>query len=333
MKNLFSLTDTHMMLKETCADFAEKELKPQAAKFDKEHKYPAAQIKKMASLGLMGVLIPESEGGSGLDTRAYAIALEEISRGCASCGVIMSVNNSLYCDPILKFGSSYIKEKFLHPFAMGEKLGCFALSEPGNGSDAAAASTKAVKDGDYYVLNGTKAWITNGYDADAAIVFATTDADLGHKGISALLVPLPHDGVSLGKKEDKLGIRASSTCNIILEDCRLPKTYLLGQEGQGFKIAMTTLDGGRIGIAAQALGISQAALEESVQYAKERKAFNKPIAKLQSIQNKIADMALKIESSRLLTLKAALLKDQKICFTKEACLTEMVPNRFVNCHV
>ena len=323
MKNLFGLTNTHLILKETCANFSEKELKPKAAVFDREHKFPLAQIKKMASLGLMGVLIPENEGGSGFDARAYTIALEEISKGCASCGVIMSVNNSLYCDPILKFGSSFLKENFLRSFAMGKKLGCFALSEPGNGSDAAAASTKAINDNTHYILNGTKSWVTNGYEADAAIVFAATNSDLGHKGISAFLVPLPYDGVTLGKKEDKLGIRGSSTCNIILEDCRLPKNYLLGKEGQGFKIAMIVLDGGRIGIAAQALGISQASFEESVLYAKERKAFNKPIAKLQSIQNKIADMALRIEGSRLLTLKAALLKDQKILFTKEAAMAKL----------
>lgn len=324
MKSLFGLTNAHLMLKKTCAIFAEKELKPKAALFDENQKFPLLQIKKMASLGLMGILIPENEGGSGFDARAYSIALEEISKGCASCGVIMSVNNSLYCDPIYKFGSSFVKEKFLYSFAKGEKLGCFALSEPGNGSDAAAASTKAIYDNkDHYILNGTKAWVTNGYDADAAIVFATTNVDLGYKGISAFLLPLPYDGVTLGKKENKLGIRASSTCNIILENCRLPKKYLLGSEGQGFKIAMAVLDGGRIGIAAQALGISQAAFEESIIYSKERKAFNKTISKLQSIQNKIADMALKIESSRLLTLNAALLKDQKNNFTKEAAMAKL----------
>jgi butyryl-CoA dehydrogenase len=311
------------MLKKTCSNFANKELTVNASIFDKEHKYPKDQIKKMGSLGLMGIFIPEKEGGCGLDAISYVIALEEISRGCASCGVIMSVNNSLYCEPISKFGSLYLKERFLYSFANGNNLGCFALSEPGNGSDAAAISTKAIKDEDFYVLNGTKAWVTNAYEANAVIVFASTNSELGYKGVSAFVVPIPHKGVFLGKKEIKLGIKASSTCNIILEDCRLHKKHLLGKEGQGFKIAMTTLDSGRIGIAAQALGISQAAFNESVLYAKRRTAFNRPIAKFQLIKHKISDMALRIESSRLLALKSALLKDNKSKFTKEAAMAKL----------
>lgn len=320
---MFELSETHVLLKKTCREFAENELIPVAGKLDQEHRFPSEQQKKLASLGLMGVYMPEEHGGAGLDVISYAIAMEEISRGCASCGVIMSVNNSLYCDPVMLFGTTEQKDHFLDPFAKGEKLGCFALSEPGNGSDAAAASTKAVLDGNEYVLNGTKAWVTNGYEADATIVFATTDSEAKHRGISAFLVSLPTKGLSLGKKEDKLGIRASSTCNLIFEDCRIPKECLLGKEGQGFKIAMMTLDGGRIGIAAQALGIAQGAFESAVAYAKERKAFGMPIANLQAIQMKIADMALRIESARLLTWRAASLKDQKKPSTKAAAMAKL----------
>ncbi|MES2503965.1 MAG: acyl-CoA dehydrogenase [Myxococcota bacterium] len=320
---MFDLSETHELLRKTCRDFATNQLKPVAAELDAKHAYPKAQIKALGELGLMGVFIPDSEGGAGLDALAYAIAMEEISRGCASCGVIMSVNNSLFCDPIYKYGSSHLKEHFLKDYASGQKLGCFALSEPGNGSDAAAAKTTAVKTEKGYVLNGTKAWITNGYEANAAIVFATTDARAGNKGISAFVVPMPTPGLTLGKKEEKLGIRASSTCNLIFEDCLIPKESLLGEEGHGFKIAMATLDGGRIGIAGQALGIAQAALEEAAFYAKERQAFGKPIFKLQSIQNKLADMALRIESARLLTWKAACYKDKHVRFTKEAAMAKL----------
>lgn len=210
---MFDLSETHVLLRKTCRDFANNKLKPVAAKLDKEHLYPTEQIKALGELGLMGVFVPDSEGGADLDVLSYAIAMEEISRGCASCGVIMSVNNSLFCDPIQKYGSPELKKLFLKPYAAGQKLGCFALSEPGNGSDAAAAKTTAVKTPGGYILNGTKAWITNGYEANAAIVFATTDATAGNKGISAFVVPMPTPGLTLGKKEEKLGIRASSTCN------------------------------------------------------------------------------------------------------------------------
>jgi butyryl-CoA dehydrogenase len=320
---MFDLSETHELLRKTCRDFATIQLKSVAAELDKTHQYPAKQIKALGELGLMGVFVPDSHGGAGLDALAYAIAMEEISRGCASCGVIMSVNNSLFCDPIYKYGSESLKQRFLTPFANGKKLGCFALSEPGNGSDAAAAKTTAVKTDKGWLLNGTKAWITNGYEANAAIVFATTDASAAHKGISAFVVPMPTPGLTLGKKEEKLGIRASSTCNLIFEDCLIPHDNILGEEGMGFKIAMATLDGGRIGIAGQALGIAQAAFEEAIAYSKERQAFGKPIAKLQSIQNKLADMALRIESARLLTWKAATLKDKHVRFTKEAAMAKL----------
>ncbi|XP_042722001.1 short-chain specific acyl-CoA dehydrogenase, mitochondrial [Lagopus leucura] len=317
------LPETHQILRQTCRDFAEKELMPLAAQLDKEHRFPAEQVKKMGSLGLLAVEVPEQFKGAGLDYLAYSIALEEISRGCASTGVIASVNNSLYLGPILKYGSEEQKHKWISPFTSGDKIGCFALSEPGNGSDAGAASTVARLDGDEWVLNGTKAWITNAWDASASVVFATTDKSLKHKGISAFLVPMPTAGLSLGKKEDKLGIRASSTANLIFEDCRIPKDNLLGQLGMGFKIAMQTLDGGRIGIASQALGIAQAALDCAVDYAEKRMAFGSPITKLQAIQFKLADMAVALESARLLTWRAAMLKDNGKPFTKEAAMAKL----------
>uniref|UniRef100_A0A8J8YER5 Short-chain specific acyl-CoA dehydrogenase, mitochondrial n=1 Tax=Callithrix jacchus TaxID=9483 RepID=A0A8J8YER5_CALJA len=320
------LPETHQMLRQTCRDFAEKELFPIAAQVDKEHLFPAAQVKKMGALGLLAMDVPEELGGAGLDYLAYAIAMEEISRGCASTGVIMSVNNSLYLGPILKFASKEQKQKWVTPFTSGDKIGCFALSEPGNGSDAGAASTTARAEGDSWVLNGTKAWITNAWEASAAVVFASTDRALQNKGISAFLVPMPTPGLTLGKKEDKLGIRASSTANLIFEDCHIPKDSILGEPGMGFKIAMfpqQTLDMGRIGIASQALGIAQAALDCAVNYAETRMAFGAPLTKLQVIQFKLADMALALESARLLTWRAAMLKDNKKPFIKEAAMAKL----------
>ncbi len=325
---MFKLSETHEDIRKIARKLADEMLAPLAAKHDREHLYPAAQVKKLAELGFMGVAVSDEYGGTGLDNLAYAIAMEEVSRGCASTGVIMSVNNSLYCAPVESYATDAQKKVWLTPFASGDKLGCFALSEPGNGSDAGAAACTAtlVTDdtlGECWELNGTKAWITNGHEADAAVVFATTDKGAKHKGISAFLVPMPTPGLSLGKKEDKLGIRASSTCNLIFEGCRIPKDNMLGAPGEGFKIAMSTLDGGRIGIAAQALGIAQAALDASVAYARERKAFGAPIEKLQAIQFKIADMALKVESARLLTHRAAMMKDGGVKYTKEAAMAKL----------
>ncbi|XP_072002158.1 short-chain specific acyl-CoA dehydrogenase, mitochondrial [Engystomops pustulosus] len=317
------LPDTHRMLRDTCTEFAEKELQPIAAELDREHRYPREQVQKMGQMGLLSVDIPENLGGAGLDYLAYSIGLEEVSRGCASTGVIMSVNNSLYLGPIFKNASEEQKKKWITPFCSGDKIGCFALSEPGNGSDAGAASTVARLEGEEWILNGTKSWITNAWEASAAVVFATTDKSLKHKGISAFLVEMPTPGLSLGKKEDKLGIRASSTANLIFEDCRIPRENLLGQPGMGFKIAMQTLDAGRIGIASQALGIAQAALDCAVDYAEKRIAFGAPITKLQAIQFKLADMALALESARLLTWRAAMLKDNKKPFTKEAAMAKL----------
>jgi len=320
---MFILNETQELLKKTCSDLAKKEIAPFASQHDLNHTFPSEEIRKMSDLGLMGIAVDDKYGGAGLDTLSYIVALEEISKACASCGTIMSVNNSLYCEPVMKFGTQKQKEEFLTPFAQGKKLGCFALSEPGNGSDAAAASTVAKETDDHFILNGTKAWITNGYEADATIVFATTDKNLKHKGISAFLIPMPYEGLTLGKKEEKLGITATSTCNLIFEDCKIPKSFLLGSRGDGFKIAMKTLDSGRIGIAAQALGIAQASLELAVLYAKERVAFGKPISKLQSIQNKISDMSVRIEQSRLLTWKACFLKDTNQNFSKMSAMAKL----------
>lgn len=320
---LVELSETHEMLRKTCRDFAEAELQPFAGKFDKEGKVPEETIKAMGDLGLMALAVPEEYGGTGMDYLAYAIAMEEISRGCASAGVKMSVNNSLYIGPIQMFGSEKQKQEWITPFANGDRLGCFALSEPGNGSDAGAASTTAKEDGNSYILNGTKSWITNGIESKATVMFATTDKAKKHKGISAFLVPKPTEGLSYGKKEDKLGIRGSTTCNLIFEDCQIPKENMLGQPGLGFKIAMITLDAGRIGIAGQALGIAQAAFDCAIDYAGKRMAFSAPILKMQIIQQKLADMALRIESARLLTYKAAALKDAGKPYTKLAAMAKL----------
>lgn len=321
--SISSLPETHQMLRNMCRDFAENELKPIAAKTDREHLYPKEQIKKMYDLGLMKINVPESLGGTGLDYLAYSIAMEEISRGCASAGVIMSVHNSLFLGPIQKFGTNEQKEKYVRGFSNSQKLGCFALSEPGNGSDAGAASTTATKKENIYTINGTKSWITNGFESDAIVLFATTDKSKKHKGISCFIVDKPINGLSLGKKEDKLGIRGSSTCSLIFEDCDIPAENMLGDSGMGFKIAMMSLDAGRIGIASQALGIAQASLDCAMDYAAKRIAFGKPIIKLQAIQQKLADMSLKVESSRLLTWRAAHLKDIDQPYTKEAAMAKL----------
>jgi butyryl-CoA dehydrogenase len=308
-----------------CREFADNELAPNAAEWDAKHQFPADAVKQMGELGLMGITVKEEDGGVGLDYMAYAIAMEEISRGCASVGCILSVANTLYNYPVFEFGGDHLREKYKIPFAQGQKLGCFGLSEPGNGSDAGAASTVARKDegtGDW-ILSGTKCWITNAHDADAAVVFATTDKSLKHKGISAFLVDTDAPGFSVGNKEDKLGIRATSTGNLILEDVRVPAENLLGKEGMGFKIAMMTLDAGRIGIAGQAVGIAQAAYELAVRYAQERKAFGEPIAKQQLVQAKLADMAVEIEASRLLMYHAASLKDAGKPFGRQAAMSKL----------
>lgn len=304
----FSLTEEQELLRKTARDFARDHLLPVAAELDEKGEFPTAQVAGLAELGFMGLVVPTEYEGAGMSALDYAIALEEISAGCASCGVIMSVNNSLVCDPIMRFGTEEQKREWLPPLATGQKLGCFALSEPGTGSDAAAQTCLARRDGDGWVLNGSKNWITNGNEADLCIVFAMSDKSKGVKGITAFLVPTHTPGFIVAKNEKKLGITASSTSQITLDNCRVPASAVLGEEGKGFKVAMNTLDGGRIGIAAQALGIARQAFEEATAYSKEREAFGGPIANLQAIQFKLADMATEIEAARLLVWRAAYLK-------------------------
>ena len=322
-RGLATLSEEHRMLQKTCRDFADSVLAPAAARVDKAHEFPAAAVTQMGELGLMGIDAPEEYGGAGLDTMSYAIAMEELSRGCASTGTIMSAHNSLYLGPLKYSATPEQLKQWMQPFTGGKLVGCFGLSEPGNGSDAGAASTTAVLKGDRWVLNGTKAWITNSWESSAAIVFATTDKSKKHRGISAFIVPMPTQGFSLGKKEDKLGIRATSTANLIFEDCEIPRENLLGNEGDGFKIAMRTLDNGRIGIAGQGVGIAQAAIDCAIDYASKRTAFGTPILKMQSIQAKLSDMDVRTESARLLMYKAAMLKDEGKNFTKLAAMAKL----------
>jgi butyryl-CoA dehydrogenase len=319
----FQLTEEQRQVRDLCREFAAKELRPNARKWDVDHVFPTAAVKQLGEMGLMGIAVPPEWGGAGMDNVSYAIAMEEISRGCAGTGVIMSVSNSLYCDPVLKYGDDAQKKEFLVPFARGEKLGAFALTEPMSGSDAAEMRTVAVRKGDEYVLEGTKNFITNGPQADVILVFAMTDKAKRHKGISAFLVPTNVKGFTRGKPDEKVGIRASGSCSIFFEGCALPARYRLGQEGDGFKIAMSTLDGGRIGIAAQALGIARAALEEAIAYAKDRKAFGQPITQFQAIQFMIADMATEVDAARLLIQRAAALKDKGVRHSAESAMAKL----------
>ncbi len=317
------LTEEQQQVKDLCRNFADGELRPHARAWDETHHFPAEAVRKLGELGLLGVAIPSEWGGAAMDNVTYALAMEEISRGCAGTGVIMSVNNSLYCDPILKYGTDEQRTRFLAPFARGERLGCFALTEPMSGSDAGEMRTTAVARGDEYVINGAKNFITNGPQADAVLLFAMTDRSRAHKGISAFLVPADAKGVTRGKPDDKVGIRASGTCTLFFEDCVVPRQLRLGQEGEGFKIAMSTLDGGRIGIAAQALGIARAAFEEARAYAKERKSFGQEIAKFQAIQFMLADMATELDAARLLILRAAAMKDRGQRHTTESAMAKL----------
>lgn len=319
----FELTEEQKEVMRTAREFARKEILPLARKIDEEEYYPQEIIKKLAEMGFMGMMVPEKYGGAGFDTISYVLAMEEISAACASTGVIMSVNNSLVSDPILRYGTEEQKMKYLVPLAKGEKLGCFCLSEPESGSDAAGLRTTARKEGNEYILEGTKNFVTNGPQADIAIVFATIDRNLKHKGICAFIVEREMKGYIISKVEKKLGIRGSGTAQIILDGVRVPAENLLGAVGEGFKVAMTTLDGGRIGIAAQALGIARAAFEEAVRYSKERRAFGQLIGEFELVQEMIAYMATKIDAARLLTLRAAYLKDKKVKFTKEAAMAKL----------
>ncbi len=307
---IYPLTDEHKMIRDAAHDFAHKEIVPIAAEFDESGEFPYNTIKKMGELGFMGIEIPEQYGGSGMDALAFVLALEEICKVDASHGVIMSVNNSLYCHGILKFGTEEQKKKFVIPIASGKGIGAYSLTEPQSGSDAGTIKSRATRDGDFYVLNGRKSWVTSGPVADYFIVFMMTDPEKKQKGVTAFLVDGTTPGLIRGKKEPKLGIRASATSELIFEDCRVPVENRLAEEGEGFKIAMTVLDAGRIGIATQALGIAESAYEAARQYAGQREAFGQPIGAFQGIGFKIADMKTRIEASRLLVYNAAIAKEK-----------------------
>jgi len=305
---LHPLSDEHKMIRDAARDFAQNEIVPVAAEFDESGEFPHKTIQKMGEMGFMGIEMPEEYGGAGMDTLAYVLALEEISKADAAHGVIMSVNNSLYCHGILKFGAEEQKKKFITPIASGKAIGAYSLTEPQSGSDAGTMKSRATRDGDHYILNGRKSWVTSGPVAEYYVVFMMTDPEKKQKGVSAFLVEANTPGLTRGKKEPKLGIRASATSELIFEDCRVPAENLLGKEGEGFKIAMTVLDAGRIGIATQALGIAEAAYEATRQYTVNREAFGQPIGAFQGTGFKIADMKTRIEASRLLIYNAALAK-------------------------
>ncbi|MCC5803077.1 acyl-CoA dehydrogenase [Rossellomorea vietnamensis] len=320
----FQLSEEHEMIRKMVRDFARNEVAPTAAERDEEERFDMDLFKKMAELGLTGIPWPEEYGGIGSDYLAYCIAVEELSRVCASTGVTLSAHTSLAGWPVYKFGTEEQKQKYLRPMAQGEKIGAYGLTEPGSGSDAGGMKTTARLEGDHYVLNGSKIFITNGGIADTYIVFALTDPSQRQRGTSAFIVEADFEGFSVGKKEKKLGIRSSPTTEIVFEDCKVPKENMLGNEGDGFKIAMMTLDGGRNGIAAQAVGIAQGALDASVDYAKEREQFGKPIAANQGISFKIADMATSIEASRLLTYQAAWLESEGLPYGKESAMSKLM---------
>src|SRR6185312_10817998 len=303
------LSEEQKLLQETVRRFAEEVVKPRAKEIDESGEFPRDFYDQAGELGLAGVAMPEEYGGAGMDTISYCVVIEEISRMCATSGVILSVNNSLVCDPLLKYGTEEQKKEFLTPLAAGKKLGCFALTEPGAGSDPAGLRTTARRDGDDYVLNGNKIFITNGTDADVALVFASIDLSMKHKGITAFIVPADTPGYSHGTHEFKLGVNASGTTELAFEDMRIPARYRLGGDGDGFKVAMATLDGGRIGIAAQAVGIAQAAFEEALAYSQQREQFNQHLSDFQAIQFYLADMSTELDAARLLTWKAAWTKE------------------------
>jgi butyryl-CoA dehydrogenase len=316
-------TEEQEMIRKMVRDFAQKEVAPIAAEIDDKGIAPMENIKKMGQLGLLGLTVPEKYDGGGADPVSYVIAIEELAKACASTAIVMAVQNSLVCAGIEKFGSEEQKSKFLPPLARGEKIGAFALTEPGAGCDAAAQLTTAVRDGDFYVINGTKHFITNGGFADVVILFGMTDKAQKHRGISTFIVEKGTKGFTVGKEEHKMGIRGSNTCELVFEDVRVPTANRLGEEGQGFKIAMTVLDAGRIGVAAQAVGIAQAAYEAALKYSKERIQFGQPICQFQAIQWMLADMATRIEAARLLTYSAALKKQSGQPYSKEASMAKL----------
>jgi len=320
----FELTEEQLMVKDMARRFAETEIKPVAAELDKNHEHPAEIIKKMGELKMMGIAVPEEYGGGGMDNVSYALALIEISKACASTGAIMSVNNSLYCFPVMAFGNHEQKVKYLSPVAGGEKTGCYALTEAGAGSDPSALLTSAAQDGDEWIINGEKKFITSGNVASYAVIAAITEKGKGYKGISSFVLDLEKTpGFKVGRVEDKLGINASGTAELVFENARIPSDGLLGNKGEGFKQMLTTLDGGRIGIASQAVGIGRAVLEEALEYAKVREQFGKPITSFQAIQWKLADMATELDAAELMTLRAAWLEDNGKPYEKAAAMAKM----------
>jgi alkylation response protein AidB-like acyl-CoA dehydrogenase len=319
----FQLSEEHLMIQQAARDFAQIELKPGVIERDEHQKFPAEQIKKLGELGFMGMMVDPKYNGAGMDTISYVLVMEELSKIDASASVVVSVNNSLVCYGLEHYGNESQKEKYLKPLASGEKIGAFCLSEPEAGSDATSQHTTAIDMGDYYLLNGTKNWITNGNSASTYLVIAQTDVAKGHRGINALIVEKGMDGFTIGPKENKLGIRGSDTHSLMFTDVKVPKENRIGEDGFGFKFAMQTLDGGRIGIAAQALGIASGALEFATQYAKERKTFGKPISDHQAIAFKLADMATEIEAARLMCLKAAWLKDQGLPYGQSSAMAKL----------
>jgi alkylation response protein AidB-like acyl-CoA dehydrogenase len=323
----FDFTEDHIMIRESAREFAQEVIAPSSVERDIKAEFPKDIVKQLGELGFMGMMVSPDYGGAGLDTISYVLALIEIARVDASVGVIMSVNNSLVCFGLEKYGTDFIKENFLTPLAKGEKLGAFCLSEPEAGSDATNQRTTAEKQGDYYIVNGIKNWITNGVSADYFLVMATTDKSKAHKGISTLVLEKGMEGFSHGKKEDKLGIRSSDTCSLTFENCKVPAKNLVWEEGKGFNFAMNTLNGGRIGIAAQAIGIAEASFEAALKYSKERKAFGNPISKLQAIQFKLSDIAVKVECAKMLTFKAAALKDADKPYYKEAAMAKLYSSK------
>jgi len=317
------LTDEQAMTQAMAREFAAGHIRPIAAEIDRDARFPHETVKRMGELGLMGMAVPERWGGAGADAVSYVVALEEIAKACASHAVIMSVNNSLYGDPVLKFGTDEQRARFLKPVASGHALGCFALTEPQAGSDASNQATTARRDGDHYVITGRKLFITNGREASFALVFAQTDREKAHRGISAFVVDKGTPGFAVSKTEDKLGIRASDTAELVFEECRVPAAHRIGEEGQGFRVALSAIDGGRIGIGVQAVGIAAGAYERAVAYARERRAFGVPIGEHQMVQWMLADMATAIDGGRLLCLRAATLKDRGAPFTKQAAMAKL----------
>jgi len=319
----FALSQEQELLRQSVREFAEAEVKPLARELDRTGRFPRETLRKAAELGLVGVAVPEEEGGAGADHVSYSILIEEISRACASTGVILSVQNSLFCDPLHRFGTAEQKKTFLVPYARGERIGCYALTEPQAGSDAAALRTTAVRRGDRYIVNGTKAWITCGGVADAALVYVNTDPAKKEKGITALLIERGTPGFHVGKEEEKLGIHATACTELSFAECEVPMENRLGAEGEGYKIALATLDGGRIGIASQATGIAQGAFEQALSYARERQAFGHPIADFQAIRFMLADMATEIDAARLLARQAAWKQDSGARFSLEASVAKL----------